>query len=112
MAKDMPAWLKARIAAKAGQATPATTTDYFSQPSSWTPVESSNVHSISFKLGPNGRHGELRVRFKDKQTGRVKAEYQYVDVPEDVFAAFLGAPSKGEFVWSDIMDQYTAHKIR
>jgi len=74
---------------------------HFAEPSAWVPVSSSWVHSIAYHGGPaeaTGVSGRLRVRFKDKRSGVVRAEVEYHGIPRILYAGFLGASSKGKFV--------------
>lgn len=64
-------------------------------------VESSNVRAIGYVADTK----RLYVQFKKSGL------YQYENVPEAVYSAFLRAPSKGEFVWQQLRDQYPYIKI-
>lgn len=64
-------------------------------------VISSNVAAYGY----NEETEELYVQFKD---GSV---YKYYDVPEDVWALFQTAPSKGRFVWQMLRDVFPYERI-
>lgn len=64
-----------------------------------TPVSSSNVARIGFE------NGVLRVQFHN---GYV---YEYYNVPESVYKAFLNAPSKGQFVHYNLKGFYDYRRI-
>lgn len=75
-------------------------------------VQSSNVHSIGFRIDPDsaqGMHqstGTLLIRFLDtdgsgKRSG-MGPLYEYYDVPAALFQQFRRAASKGKFVWDRI----------
>ncbi len=89
---------------------------YFAQSDAWHAVTSSNVHSVAFygtaTTSQPDAHGILGVRFKDKKTGAVKAEYRYSQVPVHVYTDMLDAGSKGKFVWSDLRGKYPFGIVR
>lgn len=58
----------------------------------WRPVTSSNVAAVGYAADFH----RLFVRFHGGAT------YAYLDVPPDVWQAFMDAPSKGEFVYDVI----------
>lgn len=62
-------------------------------------VQSSDVHSIGYECGT------LYVRFLNGGL------YAYDGVPEDVFEAFLNAPSKGKFVHQRLKGRYRYRKL-
>lgn len=77
------------------------------------PVESSNVHSIGFRLDPDDNpndalqsKGTLLIRFlADRGKGKKAGPgplYEYYDVPASLFQAFRRASSKGGFVWDEV----------
>ncbi len=64
-------------------------------------VTSSNVEAFQW----DRRRRELTVWFlaKGKRPGQM---YVYQDVPPKVVTAFVAAPSKGQFVWRNLRDQF------
>ena len=64
-------------------------------------VESSNVQAIGYDADTK----RLFVQFWKSGL------YQYENVPEAVYNAFLQASSKGKFVWQQIRDHYGFIKI-
>jgi len=60
------------------------------------PVESTSLDSIGY----DSAEQKLEVEFKHG------AVYEYLDVPAEVFEAFLAADSKGSFFNSDIKNSY------
>lgn len=60
------------------------------------PVESTSLESIGY----DSTERKLEVEFKHG------AIYEYVEVPAEVFDAFLAADSKGSFFNSDIKNSY------
>lgn len=92
-------WFKSNKAAVDSHLDPST---YFAQSEVWFPVTSSNVHSISYLEGENGRYKELRVRFLKKGTTDAGSEYRYFPVEPSLFLSMLGSASKGKFVWANI----------
>lgn len=72
------------------------------------PVQSSNVHSIGFRLdeGVRNRTGTLLIRFLGTDASGHRSGpgpmYEYSDVPAELFERFRKASSKGKFVWDDI----------
>jgi hypothetical protein len=75
-----------------------------------TPVTSSNVHSIGFRLDHErqmgARQGTLLIRFLGTNADGTRSGpgplYEYYDVPARVFLAFKRAASKGKFVWDNV----------
>ena len=71
-------------------------------------VESSNVHSIGYRINPDApSQGALLVRFR--QNGKSKRTaggpgplYEYAGVSPQTFNAFRRAASKGGFVWDEL----------
>lgn len=61
-------------------------------------TDSSNI--IRIQASP-----ELLVTFKNNST------YKYQDVPQSLIEAFLEAPSKGQFLRSQIIPVYGAEKL-
>ncbi len=59
-------------------------------------VESSALHAIGY----DGEHRILEVIFN---SGRI---YQFVNVPAEVYAALLAAPSKGSYFNASVRDIY------
>jgi hypothetical protein len=55
-------------------------------------VDSSNVEAI-------GWNPDLHLLTVDFKNG---SSYQYMGVPEEVYQAFMSAPSKGKFVWETL----------
>lgn len=79
--------------------------DYFRGQDAWTPITSSNVHSIAFY--GEGPAGTLGVRFRGKKNkGMATSEYEYRGVTYEVYAKMIDASSKGSFVWTDLRGRY------
>ena len=68
------------------------------------PVTSSNVAAVGYTPGPDGKPGNLYVRFKSGDT------YVYADVPAEEFAALLAADSPGQYHARRIKGVYGFHK--
>jgi KTSC domain len=66
------------------------------------PVESSSIASVGY----DARQKELDIQF------RSGAVYRYWNVPSEVHAQFLKAPSKGRYFSSQIRGKYTFKKLR
>jgi len=66
------------------------------------PVASSNVHSVGF----DSASGTLEVEFN---SGGL---YQYLNVPQSVYVAFMRASSKGRYLNDHIKDRYRCRKLR
>lgn len=74
------------------------------------PVQSSNVHSIGFRIDDpepmRARTGTLLIRFLGTGSGGSRSGlgpmYEYDEVPITVFQAFRKAASKGKFVWDEV----------
>ena len=62
-------------------------------------VTSSNIVAIGYE------NGTLEVHFHNNSA------YHYFNVPENIFRAFLNAPSKGKFLHRNIKDKYSYSKI-
>jgi hypothetical protein len=58
----------------------------------WETVDSRQIHSI--RREPNGTVG---IRFKDRKTGGVQAEYHYDNVSEELYEKMRAADSIGRF---------------
>ena len=65
------------------------------------PVESSSLESIGY----DSTEQKLEVEFKHG------AVYDYLEVPAEVFEAFLDADSKGSFFNSDIKHGYAFVRV-
>ena len=68
------------------------------------PVSSSNILEIGYSSGPDGKPGNLYVRFRSGET------YVYGDVPAAEFEAFLKADSPGRYHAGRIKGVYGHHK--
>ena len=68
------------------------------------PVESSNIAAAGYSPGPEGKPGNLYVRFKSGDT------YVYGDVPAEEAEAFLKADSPGRYHAGRIKGVYGYHK--
>ena len=66
-----------------------------------TPVSSSNVSAVGYDA-PTHR---LFVRFTNGSL------YRYEGVTEATYRSFLAAPSKGQFVWQHLRDQYPYARV-
>lgn len=66
---------------------------------SWLSVQSSAIKAIAYQ------DKSLYARFT---SGR---EYEYKDVPLDVYQAFLDTPSKGRYLNSVIKEHYTYKRL-
>lgn len=62
-------------------------------------VNSSNVAAIGYDSGT------LTVKFTNNSI------YQYFNVPENVFRAFLNASSKGKFLHQNVKNHYAYRRI-
>jgi KTSC domain len=70
------------------------------------PVASSNIASIGWEEAEQGSSlGTLEVAFK---SGHM---YQYANVPQSTYQAFLGASSIGKAFRSMIMDRYEETRV-
>ncbi|MHC4797460.1 MAG: KTSC domain-containing protein [Planctomycetota bacterium] len=58
-----------------------------------TPVTSSNIQAIGYEAEDE----ILQVVFLNGST------YEYYNVPEEVYQAFMTAPSKGKFLWESFV---------
>ena len=67
-----------------------------------TKVRSSNLASIGYDVDSH----ILEVEFKTRTV------YQYFNVPESVFVAFMNAQSHGRFLNEYIVDNYRYQQIR
>lgn len=67
-----------------------------------TKVRSSNLASIGY----DAESHILEVEFKTRTV------YQYFNVPESVFVAFMNAQSHGKFLNEYIIDNFRYHQIR
>ena len=86
--------------------------EHFSRASSWTAVESSNVHSVAFYLDRTRptEPGVLRVRFHAR--GRKPPRtWQYEGVPLSVCVNLLAAASKGQFVHAHLKGRYSSREV-
>lgn len=66
------------------------------------PVDSSSIAGAGYDCGEQ----ILRLRYSSSRT------YDYLDVPEEVYEAFLEAPSKGQFVNWHIKPVYRFRRAR
>ena len=64
--------------------------------------DSSNVRAIGYD--PEKRY--LYIQFHPEDEAERPPTYRYDGVPEQVYRRFLGAPSKGMFVWGSIKGRY------
>lgn len=85
---------------------------YFARPQNWTPVESSNLHSVAYftDLRQTSRGNVLGVRFKDARRGI--SEYHLYGVPLGVWTGLMAASSKGKYYWANIRDRYYFERVR
>jgi len=67
-----------------------------------TRVTSSSLASIGYRIGER----TLEVEFTQG------AVYQYLDVPEPVFEAFMATESKGSFFNEEIKNHYAFRRVR
>jgi hypothetical protein len=65
------------------------------------PVESTSLESVGY----DSTEQKLEVEFKHG------AIYEYLDVPAEVFEAFLAADSKGTFFNNDIKTSYDFARV-
>lgn len=65
------------------------------------PVVSSNLVSVGY----DSQSGTLEVEF---QNGTV---YQYFNVPQSTYEAFMAAPSKGQFFAYQIRDRFPYGRV-
>jgi hypothetical protein len=66
------------------------------------PIESSSVAAAGYDVDRK----ILRLRYSGGAT------YDYADVPQEVFAAFVAAPSRGQFVNQHIKPCYACSRLR
>lgn len=69
--------------------------------------ESKNIHSAR-RLND----GTVQIRFKNRKTGGVQAEYHYDGISEDTFEAMRSADSVGEFFEQNIKSNPKAYPFR
>lgn len=67
----------------------------------WIPVTSSNVAEVGY----NARDSILAVIFKSG------SQYNYLDVPQEVFINMVNAPSVGKFHHAFIKHSYTYSRV-
>lgn len=72
---------------------------YFANPGAWKPVTSSNVGSIGYYASvQRGAKSVLGVHFHTSDTT------YYYDVPSvSTWLSFCAAPSKGKWVWAELI---------
>lgn len=71
------------------------------------PVQSSNISGIGWEpSGENSPTGTLEVAFK---SGHV---YEYADVPEQEYLAFLGASSIGKYFAANIQGKFEHTRLK
>ena len=70
------------------------------------PVESSNVK----EFGYDDDNQILYVRFLAKGN-RPESLYGYYNVEPEVFDQFFAAPSKGQFIWTNLRDRYEYERL-
>jgi hypothetical protein len=68
----------------------------------FVPMQSSNVKGARY----DDEEQILEVMFKGGAT------YRYYGVGADVWDEFLGASSKGQFIWQNIRDNYDYERVR
>lgn len=73
----------------------------------YTPVISSNVHSIGYKVETH----TLFVRFKDKASANWGSIYAYLEVPSALYLDLLRAGSKGEFLGAYVKPAFAFKRI-
>jgi hypothetical protein len=74
----------------------------------YTPVASSNVHSVGYKVETH----TLFVRFKDaKSPGEWGSKYAYLGVPSHLYLDLLRAASKGTFLNGAVKGVYRYKRI-
>lgn len=74
-------------------------------------VKSSNVWSYGIEIKDNkAAKGDVYVQFKGKNGGPGDI-YKYYDVPVNVWRKWVGAPSKGHFLWKYIRNNFPYSKL-
>ena len=74
----------------------------------YTPVVSSNVHSVGYKVETH----TLFVRFKDHRGGgEWGSKYAYLGVPSHLYLDLLRAGSKGTFLGESVKGVYRYKRI-
>lgn len=68
--------------------------------------DSSNVRAIGYD--PDNRY--LYVQFHPESEAERPPTYRYSGVQEQIYFRFIGAPSKGMFVWANIRGKYNYAK--
>jgi len=63
------------------------------------------MSAIIADIGYDDKEKELQVTFVQGST------WVYSDVPENVYKAFLNAPSKGKFFWRHIRNNYSGSSV-
>lgn len=68
-----------------------------------TPIkDSSNVHAIGY----DEKQEYLYIQFNPESETDRPPTYRYTGVPVQIYNRFMGAPSKGMYVWASIRDKY------
>lgn len=70
---------------------------------SYTVVESSNVHSVGYRVSDK----TLFVKFKSEKRGFEGSRYSYYDVPSDIYLGLLNAPSKGKYLAANVKGRFS-----
>lgn len=74
-------------------------------------VKSSNLWSYGINIRDRkDKKGDVIVQFKGKNGGPGDL-YMYLDVPVNVWRKWLAAPSKGNFLWRFIRNEYKYRKL-
>lgn len=84
--------------------------EFFADPAMWVRAPSTS-HLWGWAYYAQGAESELRVRFKDKQTGGIGDTYYYRRVPQAVFDGFREATHPGAFGHRHIWYSYESGKV-
>ncbi len=70
---------------------------------SYTVVESSNVHSVGYRVSDK----TLFVKFKSEKRGYEGSRYTFYSVPSDIYLGLLNAASKGKYFAANVKGKYS-----
>ena len=74
-------------------------------------VKSSNIWAYGVEIKDNDVNvGDVYVQFKGKNGGPADV-YRYYDVPISLWRKFIGAPSKGHFLWKYLRNNFLYSKL-
>lgn len=70
---------------------------------SYTVVESSNVHSVGYRVSDR----TLFIKFKSEKRGFEGSRYSFYGVPSDIYLGLLNAPSKGKYFAKNVKGRFS-----